>query len=175
MIKARLRAVEPADVDFIMECESDPMSSRWTDYRAPLSREQLLTYALTYDADPFRAGQLRLVAETAGEREDYRPAGIVDLYEISEKDSRAYTGICIHPDLRRNGLGLGSLEALALYNASRLGLDRLIAKISTENLPALRLYEKAGYRKVAMLPSWHRIGSRFHDFHLLIQKNPSEV
>lgn len=157
----KLRAVEPEDVDFMLECENDQDASRWTDYRAPLSRNQLMTYALTYDADPFASGQLRLIAEYKGQS-----VGLADFYNISQKDSRAYIGITVHPTRRLQGYGLAMLEALCNYNEERLGIGQILAKVSTENSAALQLFDKAGYEKIALLPDWHKIGGNFHDFWL---------
>lgn len=158
-----LRAVEPEDVDFMLECESDSEAALWSDYRAPLSRNQLLEYALTYDADPFRSGQLRLiVVSQEGER-----LGIVDLYDISERDLRAFVGICIHPLFRKRGYGLKALRSLESFALKRMGLKTLVSKVSTLNQPAFNLFTSAGYRSIAVLPSWHRVGGAFQDFHLL--------
>lgn len=158
----RLRALEPEDTDFVMECEADSEAAKWSDYTAPLSRNQILNYALTYDADPFAAGQLRLILE----KEDGMPAGIIDLYNISAKDGKAYVGITIHPDLRRKGYAAEGLKETFAFCNDRLGLKNLVAKISTKNMGATRLFEQAGYKKIAFLPSWHKLGNEFHDFNL---------
>ena len=166
MTEIRLRAVEPEDVDFMLECEADGEASKWTDYRAPMSRTQLMTYALTYDADPFGAGQLRLIAETPeGDR-----VGIADLYDISERDGRAFIGVTIHPDKRRLGLGANTLDAVQSFANSRMGLRQLCAKVSVKNLAATELFAKAGYEQLCILPDWHKIGTDFHDFRLLVKK-----
>ena len=157
-----LKAVEPEDVDFMMECESDREASKWSDYRAPFSRRMLMDYAVTYDADPFAAGQLRLIACDP----DGRKVGIGDLYGISEKDARAETGIYIHPAFRNNGFGEATLEALVEFCRNRLGLYQLTAKISTENTAALNLFRKSGFKEIAILPSWHKIGKCLHDITL---------
>lgn len=162
-VKIRLRAVEPEDVDFMLECESDPSACKWSDYTAPLSRQQLLTYALTYDADAFSAGQLRLIA-VSGEGE---MVGIVDFYDISAKDSKAKIGLTINPRQRRRGYGKQALLAAIDYARNILGLNQLTSKVSTQNSEALRLFVEVGFRQVAILPDWHRIGSDFHDFALL--------
>lgn len=157
-----LRAVEPEDADFMLECEADRDSSKWNDCRAPMSKSQLLTYALTYDADPFASRQLRLIVQK-GEVS----IGILDLYEISERDSRAFVGICIHPLFRKKGYGLKTLNLLRLFNEEKLGLDRIFAKVSSDNPAALALFDKAGYTRIALLPRWHKLGLKFHDFFLL--------
>lgn len=157
-----LKAVEPEDVDFMLECDNEPKAARWSDYRAPLSRNQLLSYALTYDADPFAAGQLRLIAHN----NDGQRVAVVDLYDISEKDSRAFIGIAVHPSCRDKGFGTLTLEAISDFCRDRLGIKSLAAKVSTENSVATSLFLKAGYEKIAVLPSWHKIGDAFKDFYL---------
>lgn len=161
MKEIRLRAVEPEDTDFILECEADRKASIWSDVKAPLSRSQIQTYALTYDADPFSAGQLRMIIE-CGE-----PVGIIDLYDINQTDGRAFAGICIHPGFRKKGLAVKSLRSLIEYNGERLGLNQILAKVSSQNEVALKAFLKAGFKKIALLPRWHRIGMSYHDFHLL--------
>lgn len=162
--KIKLRAVEPEDVEFIFETEADKNADKWSDNVAPLSKSQILSYALTYDADPFSAGQLRLIAHDPIEKVDI---GIIDLYEISGKDRRAYVGITVNPAFRRHGYALKMLHEIIELSKSKLGLKQLLAKVSVENTIALDLFVKAGFKKIALLPSWHRIGDRYHDFHLL--------
>lgn len=162
MYDVRLRAVEPEDVDFMLECEADREASKWSDYRAPLSRNQLLTYALTYDADPFSAGQLRLIAENV----DGTNIGMVDLFNISERDLRALVGLCIHPVFRNMGYGIRVVKALEEMCASRLGLRFLTAEVAVENPSACSLFDKSGFEEIAVLPQWHKIGSKFCDFRL---------
>ena len=160
----RLRALEPEDVEFLMECESDPESGRWSDYRAPFSRQQLLTYILTYDADPISAGQIRLIAENDG-----MPVGIIDFYEISERDSRAYVGITIHPLYRGMRLARPALESAAQYAFNSLGLAQIDARVSTQNTKGLTLFREAGYKESAILLKWIKIGNRWHDI-IIFQK-----
>ena len=162
----KLRGVEPEDTDFIYECENDRAAGQWSDYKAPMTRAQLTDYALSYDADPFRAGQIRLIME-----EDGTPAGILDFYDISATDSKAYLGICIHPDLRGKGLAKAGLEAARTFNRERLGLRMLLAKVSTRNKPGEKTFEGAGAEEICILPQWHKIGSEFHDFHLYLLKD----
>lgn len=160
--KIILRAVEPEDVDFMVACEADRDNLIWSDYRAPLSRTQLLSYAVSYDADPIRSCQLRLIVQT----EDGVNVGILDLYDISEKDSKAFIGICIHPKFRNSGYGVATLRELFDFNRSQLGLNQLLAKVSTKNKAGNALFVKSGFNCIATLPQWHRVGLSFHDFNL---------
>lgn len=166
--KIRLRAVEPEDVEFILDCENDHANWRWSDYRAPLSRNQLLTYALTYDADPLRAGQIRLIAE-----KDAQPVGIIDIFDINVSDSRAQIGICLHPDFRGKNWGVACMQSALDYSGNRLGIRKVTAKVSSSNPKAIALFKKSGFTEIAVLPDWHKIGASYHDF-ILFQKNQKE-
>lgn len=104
-----LRALEPTDADFMYDVENDSESWRYSDTVAPLSRKMLRDYALDYDADPFRAGQLRLIIT---DRQNGVPVGIADLYDISQRHRRAFAGIYIRPDFRGNGYAEEAVDAL---------------------------------------------------------------
>lgn len=157
-----LKPVEPEDVDFMLECESDRQASLWSDYRAPFSRRMLLDYALSYDADPFSARQIRFIICLP----DGTRAGIIDLFELSEKDGRGSVGICTHPAYRNKGIAFAALESLKEYTSERLGLHQIVGKVAVSNQAAQNLFLKSGFTEIARLPSWHRIGKEFHDFSL---------
>ena len=107
-----LRALEPDDTDFMYAAEQDCAAWQYSDYLAPLSKEQLRQYAFTYDADPFRSGQLRLIIEKDG-----RAIGMADLFEISPRHLRAETGIYLLPQER--GAGNGSLSLIHISEPTR--------------------------------------------------------
>lgn len=146
-----LRAIEPEDVEIMYEVESDESAWKYSDYLAPLSREILRAYAITYDADPFRSGQLRLVIDISG-----TPIGIADLYDISPRHLRADSGIYILPEFRKKGLAAEALECLKEYAKIRLGLHQLTATISENNTNAIRAYKKAGFSQTGTRPDWLR-------------------
>lgn len=157
-MRMKLRAVEPEDADFMYDAECDADAWKYSDYVAPLSRELLRQYALTYDADPFRAGQLRLIIELDGQ-----PIGIADLFEISARHLRADTGLYIFPDNRGHGTGTEALKQLSEYCRDRLGLHQLTATISESNPHAVKAYLKAGFKETGRRPDWLRTTSGFED------------
>lgn len=158
----KLRAVEPEDADLMFEAESDEEAWKYSDYLAPLSRELLRQYALTYDADPLRSGQLRMIIDIAG-----APAGILDIFDISVRNLRADTGIYILPHFRGNGVGTKSLEAAKEFCRRRLGLHQLTASIADANTAALRCYEKAAFIQTGSRPDWLRTPEGYQDILLL--------
>ncbi|MDE6291265.1 MAG: GNAT family N-acetyltransferase [Muribaculaceae bacterium] len=158
----RLRALEPDDAEMMYSAESDEAAWRYSDYLAPMSREMLRHYALTYDADPMRSGQLRLIIEIDG-----KAAGILDLFEISPRHLRADTGIYLLPEFRGNGYGAMTLELAKDFCRRRLGLHQLTASVAHRNSDALRCYGKAGFTSTGRRPDWLRTPEGFEDVELL--------
>lgn len=146
-----LRAVEPTDADFMFEVENDPLAWRYSDTVAPLSRHQLRDYAFGYDADPFSAGQLRLIIL---EKDTMLPVGIADIYDISPVHKRAYVGIYILKEKRGQNYASEALARLCDYASESLLLHSIWARIEEMNLPSEKAFEKAGFCHIATLPDW---------------------
>lgn len=74
-----LRAPEEADVDKIFLWENDRGMWESSPAAAPVSRLQVWQYVQNYDADPLRAGELRMMAI---DRDSGATVGHADLFEI---------------------------------------------------------------------------------------------
>ena len=149
--KIKLRALEPSDADFMYEVENDAGAWRYSDTIAPLSRRILREYALNYDADPFSAGQIRLIVTDA---ETNAPAGIIDLYEISQRHLRAFVGIYICKDFRGKGYSVEALRQIEYYAKTTLHLHALGAKIEYDHRNARNLFEKRHFSFAGRLDNW---------------------
>ncbi len=158
----RLRAVEPEDAVMMYEAENDEAAWIYSDYLAPLSRELISRYALTYDADPFRSGQLRLIIE-----KDVIPIGMLDLFDISTRHLRADTGIYILPDFRGKGFASEALGEAIVFCRKRLGLHQLTASVAKSNAEALSCYKKAGFTVTGSRRDWIRTPDGFESVELL--------
>lgn len=192
--EVRLRALEPEDVDRLYIWENDRDMWPFGGTRAPLSRHQLWEYATNYDANPFAAGQLRLIIELAtapdnaipqsSQSSQYTqssqnsqnsqsspiPCGIIDLYDIDPVNSRAMVGIMVAPQWRSRGIATRALELVGEYCRDTLGLATIASEVASDNLPSIRLFGgKAAYRQVGERPSWYRRRERFVSA-LLFQK-----
>lgn len=154
----RLRPLEPDDVALMDAVEND--ASQWTlaGAYAPVSREMLTQYALTYDADPLRAGQMRMVVSHDGES-----VGLLDIYEIDVIHQRAFVGIYILPEMRRKGCAHAALARMEQYCRDVLGLHQLVARVERENAASMALFGRAGYVPSAVLTDWYRRGRAFVD------------
>lgn len=153
----RLRAVEPSDAYPMWEMEQD--SEQWihNGMAAPYSIHNLREYADNYDADPVRAGQLRLIIEHA---ENGTIIGVIDLYDISALHQTAFVGVYIKPEFRRKGYALKSLALLEEYAYKLLNLYQIGAKVMGDHSQSIRLFEKARYTARSILPDWFKSGNR---------------
>lgn len=149
--RLHLRALEPSDADFMYEVENDAQAWRYSDTIAPLSRRILRDYALTYDADPFTAGQLRLIITEEGSN---NPVGIVDLYEVSQRHLRAFIGIYICKDYRGKGYAEETIELIEEYAHNNLHLHQLGAKVEDSHVIAENLFTNRGYELKGTLDDW---------------------
>lgn len=154
----RLRALEPDDVDCIYLWENSPGMWRHGCSPAPLSRHQIWEYVHNYDADPFAAGQLRLIISAGGDA-----VGAVDLYEVDRMNRRAMVGIMVSPENRRRGYALAALLELQRYCFDVLGLEQLAAVVEGSNEPSRRLFRSAGYGEEAVLSRWFRRGTEYSE------------
>lgn len=162
----RLRAVEPTDADRLWEAEAD--SRQWLDngMSAPFSRENLRHYASSYDADPIRSGQLRLICET----KDGEIIGIADLYDISATNRTAFVGIYIFEQYRLQGYAHSCLELMEIYARMLLNLRILAAKISETNKASITLFEHSDYKHSGTLPDWLLAGKETHSLLLFCKR-----
>lgn len=149
--RLHLRALEPSDADFMYEVENDAQAWRYSDTIAPLSRRILRDYALNYDADPFTAGQLRLIIT---EENTKTPVGIIDLYDVSQRHQRAYIGIYICKDFRGKGYADETLQLIEDYAHNSLHLHQLGAKVEDGYTKSEKLFENRGYKLKGTLDEW---------------------
>ncbi len=66
--------------------------------------------------------------------------------------------IYVHPEFQRRKIGSGLLAAL-IEEARRLGLRSLLANISADQRPSIRLHEQFGFQQVAHLRA---VGQKFN-------------
>ena len=149
--RLHLRALEPGDADFMYEVENDAQAWRYSDTIAPLSRKILRDYALTYDADPFTAGQLRLIITEEG---NSNPVGIVDLYEVSQRHQRAFIGIYICKEYRGKGYADETIQLIEDYAHNNLHLHQLGAKVEDSHAKAENLFLNRNYKLQGVLDDW---------------------
>lgn len=145
-----LRAPEPADCDVIFALEEDPRLWACGTTLAPTSRQMVKMYLEDYRADFTGDGELRLMVATP----EGVPVGIVDLFDHDKLNHRAGIGIAILPHLQGTGLGRAALDALCTYAKLRCRLHTVWAHTAVDNVAAVALFERCGFRRVGLLKDW---------------------
>lgn len=180
-----IRALESQDVMFCWEVEHD--SSQWlcNGMQAPCSLRHIERFVKEYTAEPFAAGQLRMVLMRRREPDDtdescdrfrdyenytgYENIGLVDLFGISATNGNAQIGIYILPPFRCKGYGTKAVSLLGKYAHDVLNIRTLLAKVAAPNKASIRMFEKSGYSRCGLMTDWLRIAGLPYDL-LLYQK-----
>ena len=86
-------------------------------------------------------------------------AGMIQFAEETDPDYRhAWIDIFLDPRLHRRGLGVDAFNALVRHLLQDRGHHRLTADPAPDNLPAVRLFEKVGFRQVGVMHAYWRDG-----------------
>lgn len=157
----RLRTLEPADVDQVMQWENNPEHWSVTGTVAPFSRAVLESICLGHQ-DVYSAGQLRWVIEEAG-----KMVGAVDLYDFQARDLRAGIGILVHPDARGHGVARRALEIAVRHASLALMLHTVHAEVHADQPDSMALFEGAGFAPVGRYSDWTRTPDGWKDVILL--------
>lgn len=154
-----LRGVEPEDYPTIKPWLNDP----------------LVTHFMFYGQTPMNAEQTeKMLSEQANSPHDIvfmvcdkatgKAIGFAGLYEIHPRAQKAEFRVLIgETDFWGKGLGTEVTEMLTFYGFDRLNLHRIYLGVTSENLGALRVYEKAGYAHEGVLRDDIYRNSRFYD------------
>lgn len=158
--RIRLRAPEPADLDFLYLLENSDGAEGSGFTAAPVSRRMLHDYIEAYSADINTDGQLRLVIEDIATGE---PIGTADISDYDSRDRRGFVGIIISENFRRQGFATEALGLLCDYASSTLGMHQLAAIIEIDNEASRALFTACAFRPAGRLRSWLRRGRTYAD------------
>ncbi|HEX2021175.1 MAG TPA: GNAT family N-acetyltransferase [Candidatus Thermoplasmatota archaeon] len=86
--------------------------------------------------------------------EDGRMTGFAGAFRhATRRVGHVYT-VNVHPSQRGRGLGVRLMEAL--HDRLRAtGMRRMVLEVNVENDPAMRLYERCGYRRAGLLKGYY--------------------
>ncbi|MCI9284874.1 MAG: GNAT family N-acetyltransferase [Muribaculaceae bacterium] len=155
-----LRALEPVDVDTLYRWENDTEIWGAGISLAPYSRKQLWDYIDSYEADIFKAKQLRFMIAL---RDGNETIGTIDLFDFDPANGRCGIGILISTPHRRAGYAREALGLAEEYCGKVIGMHQLYCTVGAANMPSRRLFESCGYRISGRLRSWLRTGRSYGD------------
>jgi diamine N-acetyltransferase len=148
-----LRALEPEDLEFLFQVENDPELWAVSDVLpAPISHHALREYLRHASASLAEVGQMRLIISN----EENQAVGTLDLFDYSALHQRAGVGITVLANARRRGYAQAALAQLLPYARQALHLHQVYCTVASTNVASLRLFEKAGFRRVGERQDWLR-------------------
>ncbi|MGB0170797.1 MAG: GNAT family N-acetyltransferase [Flavobacteriales bacterium] len=165
----RLRALEPTDIDQVLDWENEPEHWSVTGTSAPYSRAALDALCRGHQ-DLYTAGQLRWIIEDDGE-----VVGAVDLYDFHARDLRAGIGILVSPDARDRGIARRALEIALRHAELALLLRSVHAEVHADHAGSLALFDGAGFERVGRYADWTRTSDGWKDlilFQRLLSTSP---
>ena len=163
--KIRLRAIEPGDVDLILDWENDTENWEVSGTMAPFSREIITKYVSNAHLDIYKAGQLRLMID---ELATGQTIGTIDIFDFDAFHQRAGLGILIaEQGSRNNGYAAETLKLVKDYCFNHLVLHQLYCNILADNTISLKLFQKAGFTISGIQKNWIRSGADFKDQYFL--------
>ena len=168
--KARLRAMEPEDLDFLYAMENDHEVWNIGNASVPYSRYVLHDYIANSSNDIYNDGQVRMIVEDC----ERRTVGMVDVFDFNAQHRRAEISIVVHRDFRRKGLAMSALEQIIHYALHTLHLRQLYAIVSQENVASLVLFDQMGFERSAVLKDWLYDGDNYQNaivMQKILQKN----
>ena len=145
-----LRAVESTDIDEVLKHWNNLNFRRLLGPPIPWSRKFLEIWLEgRINADPWRDHmmELAIVDKAAGNF-----LGFVHLEDIKRPHSRAEFGISIqNPDNQSKGYGTDAARIILWVAFNVLGLHSVYLDTMEDNLRAIRMYEKVGFKEVGIL------------------------
>jgi aminoglycoside 6'-N-acetyltransferase len=133
-----LRPLQDADIRELTRIIRTPEVARWWDVEAPWDEEEPDVTMLTIVVGGRVAGLIQYAEETDPK---YRHAS-VDLF--------------LDPALHNRGLGTHALTLLVRHLVEDRGHHRITIDPAAHNAPAIRAYEKVGFRPVGVMRAYER-------------------
>ncbi|PQV50519.1 diamine N-acetyltransferase [Jejuia pallidilutea] len=159
----KLRALEPEDLEFVLEIENNESIWHLSNTQTPFSRFVIKQYLENAHKDIFEVKQLRLMICDINETS----LGLIDIFDFDFKNKRAGVGIVIK-DVKNRGKGFGdeALQLLVNYSFTHLGLHQLYCNISEDNQASIQLFSKIGFKKIGLKKDWNFNNGTFNNEYL---------
>lgn len=151
--RIRLRAVEPADIDFIYRLENDVDNMLTTEHFELVSRYAIEQYVLSLGQDLNASGQMRLVIES-NDTPEKKAIGCIELFEADALHRRAGIGIYIVAEEQKKGYASAALGTMIEYCFGILGLHQIFCNIGEDNKASMKLFTKHGFQIIGLKKDW---------------------
>jgi diamine N-acetyltransferase len=161
-----LRALELKDADFMYELENRMQLWHLSNTRIPVSKLRIEDFIERSSNDLLSDHQWRICIE---ENSSGECVGFLDFFDYDPVHLRAFIGIIITDEKQNKGYASQALELILPYAAKTLRLHQLAAEVLELNEASIRLFEKAGFKKVGLKKDWVWTGEAYEN-EVLLQK-----
>lgn len=145
-----LRALEPEDLEFILNVENDESIWEVSQTQTPYSKYVIKQYLENSYKDIYEVKQLRLVIATyEGDN-----VGLVDLFEFDPKNKKVGVGILILDKARRRNLGYEAMQLVIDFAFKNLNIHQIFANVLEDNTASIKLFEKCGFKTSNLKRDW---------------------
>lgn len=159
--KLRLRAVEPEDLDSLLQWENNPEHWMVSGTLNPFSKKVMQTYIENTHLNIFQTSQYRFIIELL---ENKKSIGTLDIFEFDPFNKRAGLGILIgSKDDRGLGYAKEALDLVIHYCFNHLEMHQLYCNILSDNKSSLKLFEGHGFIQCGVKKDWIRVNSEYKD------------
>lgn len=154
-----LRPLEEEDAERLRAWRMDERTRRaYMGYRFPIVAEAERQWVLRV-ADPSNRDLVYfgVIQEVNG------LVGLANLRDISWVDRSARLGILIGPEFQGRGFGQDAVALLLKYGFGDLNLHRIELEVRADNVRAVELYRRLGFREEGRLRERWFDENRYHD------------
>ena len=161
-----LRALEPADADFMFELENKRELWHLSNTRIPVSKIRIEDFIERSSNDLLADHQWRLCIE---ENLTGLSVGFLDFFDYDPVHLRAFIGIIIIDEKQNMGFASEALNLIMPYAAQNLRLHQLAAEVLESNEASIKLFEKSGFNRVGVKKDWVWTGEAYEN-EVILQK-----
>ena len=135
-----LRALEPKDIEILLEIENNSSYWKYSNRTEPFSRDLLKKFINQQDQDIFEVKQKRFVITNS----KLNALGFIDLFDYTTNS--AGVGIIIAKNYRNKGFAKEALCLLSDYSFDSLNLVKLHCKVAIDNLESMKLFYSCDFK-----------------------------
>jgi [ribosomal protein S5]-alanine N-acetyltransferase len=150
----RIRLLADADVPVIADACRDPAIQRFTTVPDPYAEEDARAWGRR-SAESAAAGMG--IEAVIAEARSNRALGSIGLRRSGHDQRRWAIGYMVFPGERNRGIASRAVSLISRFAFDHLEAERLEIEVEPENVPSLRVAERAGYSREGMLPSHREI------------------
>lgn len=162
-----LRSIERSDTDNVLKWRNDKEVKKYFIYQKEIEYDDHINWL---EKKVATGKVVQFIIEDNG-----KPIGSVYMQDIDQTHNKAEYGIFIG-DPKNCGHGVGTIVAKKCieYGFDVLHLHRIYLRVYSDNLRAIASYEKAGFKREALLKHDVFVNGKYHDIVLMGVVNDGE-